>query len=123
MADRTYMRVGSVRTFSRIVPDSEFSAYCSRAASASNRRCKTGKASGPQLLDRLKVFLYSCAYCGRSLRVIELVVHRVNKFYCESFDLEPLQFDHRVPVARGGTGWPANLVPSCVSCNSKKGTL
>ena len=29
--------------------------------------------------------------------------------------------DHIVPRARGGTGWPWNLVDACVPCNSRKG--
>lgn len=38
---------------------------------------------------------------------------------------KPLTFDtvaieHRIPLSRGGTNWPANLAPSCRSCNSKK---
>lgn len=28
--------------------------------------------------------------------------------------------DHRIPLVRGGSHWPANLVPCCTSCNSKK---
>ena len=30
--------------------------------------------------------------------------------------------DHVVPLAKGGTNWPANLRPCCGSCNSKKGS-
>jgi 5-methylcytosine-specific restriction endonuclease McrA len=29
--------------------------------------------------------------------------------------------EHRVPLSRGGTNWPANLAPACKSCNSAKG--
>ena len=29
--------------------------------------------------------------------------------------------DHVIPVALGGTNWPANLRPICASCNSRKG--
>lgn len=28
--------------------------------------------------------------------------------------------DHRIPICRGGTNLPANLVPACRSCNSRK---
>ena len=28
--------------------------------------------------------------------------------------------DHRIPLSRGGTNFPANLVPACRSCNSRK---
>lgn len=30
--------------------------------------------------------------------------------------------DHVIPLAKGGTNWPANLRPICRSCNSKKGS-
>ena len=29
--------------------------------------------------------------------------------------------DHAIPVARGGSNWPANIYPACVPCNSSKG--
>jgi len=29
--------------------------------------------------------------------------------------------DHVIPIARGGTHFPANLRPSCRTCNSRKG--
>ncbi len=29
--------------------------------------------------------------------------------------------DHVIPLARGGSNWPANLRPACRSCNSRKG--
>lgn len=28
--------------------------------------------------------------------------------------------DHRIPLARGGSHFPANLVPACTSCNNRK---
>jgi 5-methylcytosine-specific restriction endonuclease McrA len=30
--------------------------------------------------------------------------------------------DHRIPLSRGGSHWPSNLVPVCMSCNSSKFT-
>lgn len=32
-------------------------------------------------------------------------------------------WDHIVPVAEGGKTVPGNMLPACVSCNSRKGTL
>lgn len=31
-----------------------------------------------------------------------------------------LEIDHRTPMARGGTNWPANIAPACSGCNQKK---
>jgi 5-methylcytosine-specific restriction endonuclease McrA len=32
-------------------------------------------------------------------------------------------WDHIVPVSAGGTTAPGNIVPACLSCNSRKGAL
>ncbi len=49
--------------------------------------------------------------------------HRVNYhenrcYYCKSSS--KLTMDHRIPISRKGYGWPSNLVPACLSCNSQK---
>jgi len=31
------------------------------------------------------------------------------------------EIDHVIPLARGGSNWPANLRPACRSCNARKG--
>lgn len=46
---------------------------------------------------------YTCRYCGR--KAPDVVLH----------------VDHIVPVARGGTNEPANLVTACRDCNEGKG--
>lgn len=45
-----------------------------------------------------------CAYCGCELK------------------LEEMTIDHILPLYRGGTNYPANLNPSCRSCNKYKAT-
>jgi len=30
------------------------------------------------------------------------------------------EFDHVIPLSRGGTNWPSNLRPACAPCNLKK---
>lgn len=45
-----------------------------------------------------------------------------NCFYCGEYR-EALVLDHVVPLARGGTYDPWNLVRSCSSCNSKKSDM
>lgn len=42
--------------------------------------------------------------------------------YCENADA-PLTIDHLIPVADGGAHSKENLVPACLSCNSRKRTL
>ena len=56
-------------------------------------------------LDILKDYDYKCAYCG-----IE-------------FDENTLpEKDHIIPIDRGGDNIKENIMPSCRSCNAKKGT-
>jgi 5-methylcytosine-specific restriction endonuclease McrA len=43
-----------------------------------------------------------CHYCGRK------------------FEAALLTMDHVVPVARGGTSTPGNIVPACHECNREK---
>ena len=51
-----------------------------------------------QLEARLAYYGYHCAYCPGPFEHI----------------------DHVIPLSKGGTGWPANLVPACKSCNLSK---
>lgn len=61
-----------------------------------------GKCSWQQWLDRIQFYGWRCAYCfvGLSLKTVEV--------------------DHRMPISRGGSNWPSNLVPCCESCNCSK---
>lgn len=71
------------------------------------RAIKSGAAgfcSKTAWLNRCYMFLWRCAYCGRSL------------------SYKTATQDHVIPLSRGGTGWPSNLVPACQTCNSKKHT-
>lgn len=41
--------------------------------------------------------------------------------YCQKkFQARELTMDHVVPIARGGTSAPGNIVPSCRDCNRDK---
>lgn len=72
------------------------------------RRQKLASRSGlpadyttPEKLEaRLELYGGRCFYCGADADTI----------------------DHRIPTTRGGTNLPANLVPACAKCNSKKHT-
>jgi 5-methylcytosine-specific restriction enzyme A len=42
--------------------------------------------------------------------------------YCgKKFSFKELTLDHIVPLARGGTTTPGNVVPACRPCNKAKG--
>ena len=41
--------------------------------------------------------------------------------YCGS--VGPVHADHRIPVARGGSGLIDNILPACASCNLRKHTM
>jgi hypothetical protein len=43
-------------------------------------------------------------------------------YYCSKGG-EPLQMEHRVPLARGGNNDISNIVPACESCNRDKGIM
>lgn len=73
---------------------------------SSKRRARARNAEGScsreQWLARLAFHKYRCRYCGTPLTVLTA---------------EP---DHMIPLSRGGTQWPSNLVPACRTCNAKK---
>jgi len=69
------------------------------------RRARKANANGTHTAEQVKArFDYygnKCIYCGSE---------------------EDLQIEHRIPLARGGSDWPANLAPACGPCNRSKGT-
>lgn len=64
-----------------------------------NRRAVVGSASLEQVNARASMFGFRCYMCGGPWETV----------------------DHVIPLARGGTGWPANLRPACNRCNARKG--
>ncbi len=42
-------------------------------------------------------------------------------FYCEAKLGKSYHVDHIVPLSRGGSNWPDNIVCACASCNTSKG--
>jgi len=75
------------------------------AAIRHKRRARTKNASSyatkEQIKARFDYYDNKCYYCG---------------------DSSNLQVEHRIPLARGGSNWPANIVPACKCCNNKKYT-
>ncbi len=41
-------------------------------------------------------------------------------YYCGSLLGENRHIDHKIPLVRGGTNWPANLCLACPTCNLRK---
>ena len=76
------------------------------AALQQKRRARKANADGTATAEQIKArFQYHenrCYYCGDN----------------ES----GLHVEHRIPLSRGGSNWPSNLVPACPTCNLSKGT-
>jgi len=58
-----------------------------------------GDATAEQVKARFDYYGNKCVYCSTG---------------------ENLHVDHRIPLSRGGSNWPANLAPACASCNHRK---
>ncbi len=73
---------------------------------AARRKARMAGASGTftreQWLGRLAVYLNRCAYCTKCLNTTTATM------------------DHVIPVSKGGSNWPSNIVPACGSCNFSK---
>lgn len=80
-------------------------------AYSQRRRARKRNASGDftdaDWKARLAYHGYKCIYCG-----VEKDDTPQGWLTCE----------HLIPLSRGGTNWPSNLAPSCMSCNCSKGT-
>lgn len=61
-----------------------------------------GRYTAEDVLSRYKAQKGCCYWCGDELG-------------------QDYQVDHALPLSRGGTNWPENIVISCASCNMKKG--
>lgn len=57
-----------------------------------------GFCTSEQLEARIAYYGYHCAYCRGPYEHI----------------------DHVIPLSKGGTAWPSNLVPACAPCNMSK---
>ena len=72
-----------------------------------NRRMRIRKVGGQftegEFKRKLALYANRCHWCGRVIQD----VHR----------------DHLIPLAKGGTNFISNVVPSCVPCNMRKNAL
>ena len=77
-----------------------------RNAKWHQRRARLARAKGnhtaKQWLDRVAYYEWRCRWCG-----IDLTPKTLTK-------------DHVIPLSKGGTNFPSNLVPACLACNSSK---
>ncbi len=71
------------------------------------KRGAAGTFTANDWKQRLAYHGYRCIYCG-----VEKSETPQGWLTCE----------HLIPLSRGGTNWPSNLAPSCLSCNCKKST-
>ena len=75
-------------------------------ANLARRRALRSSAEGDftaqEFKDLCAEYKNACAYCGET-------------------DVK-LTADHDIPLARGGSNWISNILPSCKSCNSRKRT-
>jgi len=79
--------------------------YCSRQC-----RLEAYRKGRPRERLRFSIFArdgFRCRYCGRSPQEDEV----------------KLVIDHVIPVSKGGTDEPGNLITSCAECNRGKGNL
>lgn len=65
-------------------------------------RTASGTYTAAQCLARIIFYGWCCAYCRTSLTTATL------------------EMDHVIPISKGGTNWPSNLVPACRPCNRRK---
>ena len=64
------------------------------------KRDAAGNATAADIQARFDYHGNRCYYCG-----------------CDG----KMQIEHRIPLSRGGTHYPANIVPACEHCNKSKG--
>jgi len=80
---------------------------------ASNRLRKHERRKRERAGDRKAVLEYMAAVLSRSV---------VTCHWCGCDCTGRVEFDHVMPMCRGGDHLPENIVPSCKQCNLSKGT-
>ncbi len=77
-----------------------------RKASVANDKIKRSGKPGfclpVQWIAKCEFHGWRCYLCGKALT------------------FETAQVEHRIPLSRGGSHWPANLAPACARCNRSK---
>lgn len=78
-----------------------FSDFC---GSMKRRNGEVPELTFQEWKEAIIFFGGTCAYCGSTIR-----------------RNEKLTKDHVVPISKGGTTTPDNIIPACARCNSSKG--
>lgn len=71
-------------------------------ARRARKRQATGVHTAAQWFARVEFWGWRCRYCR-----VELDAFSLTK-------------DHMIPLSKGGSEWPSNLVPACQQCNQHK---
>lgn len=62
-----------------------------------------GRCTPIEWRERYDLYDGCCAYCSKPLPFRSATI------------------DHVMPISKGGSNWPSNLVPACATCNKSKG--
>lgn len=82
-----------------------------------------GRITARELFDRCTFYGWRCVYCLQDLSVYDVWITYFGRGIYHHEGAPLIEMDHRIPLAKGGSHWPANLVPSCIECNMRKGSL
>lgn len=72
----------------------------------SRKRSSEGTYTAADLRGKWDMVGGRCAYCRTDLAALPP---------------KEVHIEHKIPISKGGTNWPANLTYSCGTCNRKKG--
>lgn len=95
-----------------------------RRRSEAARRGREWRLSHPEgrKAQKMRHRSRKLAAAGAGYTTDAMIAARVAMFggLCRYCGAPGTEVDHRTPLVRGGSHWPANLVPTCKSCNSRK---
>ena len=91
--------ISRVREYQKTHPEVDRLCYHNRRI---RRLSAVGQCSREQWLDKCSLWGWRCYLCSAALTPLTA------------------QVEHRKPLSRGGSHWPANLGPACQRCNFSK---
>ena len=91
--------ISRVREYQKTHPEVDRLCYHNRKA---RHLSAAGQCSREQWIAKCFLWGWRCYLCSASLTP------------------QTVQVEHRIPLAKGGTNWPANLAPACGRCNMSK---